>query len=78
MQSLPNWRPQREGLGQGAKEIGVEKKQMTTEMAEIRANGRVETANRGPMMRGGGDFGNRFESFKASAGRVTAPNTRTD
>lgn len=53
------------------KEIGVEKKAITTEMAEIRADRRQQVANQGPMMRGGGGFGKTVRTFE-SLGRANA------
>jgi hypothetical protein len=39
------------------KSLGVQKKAVTTQMAQMRARRRIEQGKRGPMMRGGGSLG---------------------
>lgn len=46
------------------KELGIQKKEVSSQISEIRSAYRVKSANRGPMVRGGGKVGGFFRLFQ--------------
>jgi len=48
------------------KELGIKKKEVSGRISEIRSAYRVRSANRGPMVRGGGKVGGFFRFFQSA------------